>query len=228
MKKVINEELRICSCSIKDVTSEESTKIIFECYYEGFNLADLRIYYHPKTDIITLIEDTELFEEYKKVTESYLKLSPEDREGYKINNIALIKVLDTVLEKRVIIAEKKLKQELFKPVKELLGNQYIPSDDELGMIDMIYKNAYDYAMARVDLYNYAFIQGKRAERARRKKGLKKVEEMKPKELYNELEGMKVNEPERFNLLKAATTLNSEQLKKLLSAVENIQQVGVEA
>ena len=49
-----------------------------------------------------------------------------------------------------------------------------------------------------------------------------------KELYNELEEMKVNEPERFNLLKAATTLNSEQLKKLLSAVENIQQVGVEA
>jgi len=54
-----------------------------------------------------------------------------------------------------------------------------------------------------------------------------LEEMK-KELYNELEEMKVNEPERFNLLKAATTLNSEQLKKLLSAVENIQQVGVEA
>ena len=54
-----------------------------------------------------------------------------------------------------------------------------------------------------------------------------LEEMK-KELYNELEEMKINEPERYDFIKAASTLNGEQLKKLLSAVENIQQVGVEA
>ena len=49
-----------------------------------------------------------------------------------------------------------------------------------------------------------------------------------KELYNELEEMKINEPERYDFIKAASTLNDEQLKKLLLVVEDIQKVGVEA
>jgi hypothetical protein len=49
-----------------------------------------------------------------------------------------------------------------------------------------------------------------------------------KELYNELEEIKINEPERYDFIKAASTLNDEQLKILLLVVEDIQEVGVEA
>lgn len=52
--------------------------------------------------------------------------------------------------------------------------------------------------------------------------------MFPRELYEEVEEIRINEPERFNFLKEASTLNSEQLKKLLSAIEEFQKEGTKA
>jgi hypothetical protein len=232
--EIINENLGVYSCNVSDLTLEQ-TKHFLELWNDGSTIGSVTVFF-DNTGRIVLNKDHKKFEAYREITVDYLILPTDQRELLRDSMkakkaksiIEVLNVLDSALIYRHKITEDKAKVESFEPIKKILGHSYVPCDKELDMIDMIYTNSYDRYMARLDLYNYAFIQGKRAERARRKKGLKKVEEMKPKELYNELEGMKVNEPERFNFLKSATTLNSEQLKKLLSAVENIQQVGVEA
>lgn len=229
--EIINEKLGVYSCNILDLTLEQAYNFT-KLWDDGSSIETLTVFRNTNGELI-LNADHREFETFKKITVAYLMLPTDQRKELKKSMktksiIEVLNVLDSTLIYRHKIAEDKAKAESFEPIKKILRHSYVPCDKELDMINMIYTNSYDRYMARIELYNYAFIQGKRAERARRKKGLKKVEEMKPKELYNELEGMKVNEPERFNFLKSATTLNSEQLKKLLSAVENIQQVGVEA
>lgn len=58
--------------------------------------------------------------------------------------------------------------------------------------------------------------------------VKGSELMFPRELYEEVDEMRINEPERFDFLKAASTLTDKQLKKLLSAIEEFQKEGTKA
>lgn len=232
--EIINENLGVYSCNVSDLTLEQ-TKHFLELWNDGSTIGSVTVFF-DNTGRIVINKDHKKFEAYREIIVDYLILPTDQREllrdlakAKKAKSIIeVFNVLDSALIYRHKIAEDKAKVELFEPIKKILEHSYVPCDKELDMIDLIYTNSYDRYMARLDLYQYGFIQGKRAERARRKKGLEKVENMKPSELYNELERIKINEPERFNFLKAASTLNSEQLKELLSSAENIQQAGVEA
>lgn len=172
--QLINKELGIYSCSIEDATGEWYG-IYTDTWYEGFKLNDLKIYYNPKTDRITLIKDSKLFESYKKITESYLELNYADRENcYKESNTESIKGLFRVLDAALKHREKQKKEEQLniklKEIKGLLGKQYDTPYCLFEEITSIYDDRPEgsKSLSLIDVYNYGFIQGKRAERAKKK------------------------------------------------------------
>ena len=118
--QVINQEFRIYSCNIADIENDW-LEIRTGTWHEGFKLNELRIYYNPKTDRITLIKDNKLFDDYMKITESYLYLSESRRNEIKEIPLAeafrtIFAVLDAALECR---KKESVIDSLNKKVKEV-------------------------------------------------------------------------------------------------------------
>lgn len=168
--QVINEQLGIQSCDIEDLSEE--TKAEYAKNYENEKIETLTMIYNPTTDILTLNHNHKDFELFKLVAETYLDVSEEERRILRENipdSISeTIQMLDKVLKMRLRIHADEIALEINKMIdRQKIGpyvNQY-PIIEELRKIN---KNRDD-SLIEYAPFMFGYIQGIRAERARRKK-----------------------------------------------------------
>lgn len=70
--KVINEELKIASCRIEDLTMEQVTTFL-KIWNDDSPIGSLTVFYDQNSEYIVLNEDNENFSLYLDIAEEYLK-----------------------------------------------------------------------------------------------------------------------------------------------------------
>lgn len=172
--KVINKDLNLFSCNKEDVKNEWMD-IRTDTYHADYDIDALMIFYNPQTDKLMLVEDVEHFEKLKVAAEGYLTLNREQRNEFHNNHIPKnIVGFMNVLKEAIYIREKKIKKEAFNKkvqcIKKMLAKNCIPYD-LLDEIIAIYdsRDHGSNVFGLIDIYNHGLIQGKRFERAKRKK-----------------------------------------------------------
>lgn len=174
MMKIVNEELRIQSCGIEDLSEEK--KELFVKQFNGDSISTLTLFYDSDYDLVVLNHDNMDYDLYELVAVSYLEADSKKKKYIKEKSNDLLsetfQVLDGVIEyrKRLEIDQKA------KKLKKILGQQ--PMENYIEVLDMLE------ALKRIDerwqepgwrslfeynTYMYGYIQGIRAERNRRKK-----------------------------------------------------------
>lgn len=169
---IVNEELRVQSCSIEDLNQE--TKDLFVKQFNGDKVETLTLFYNLELDIIFLNNDHKDYDTYELIATTYLVVDDDKRklmkeEGKDFFN-ETFNILDIVVRRR----------EQLERDKEAIGLRKILANQVME----IYRSNLDMlrALRRVDEqhnndgffndYNpfvYGYIQGIRAERNRRKR-----------------------------------------------------------
>lgn len=172
--KTINEELRIYSCNKEDVENEWMN-IRTDTYHANYDINTLNIFYNPETDKLTLVEDTEYFESLKHITENYMTFSNEQRdEFHKVHIPKSMESFLNVLKATVDIREKRNSREKIQEKVQQLrkitshGNYSYDVFNEIACLYDSYDSGSKNSIALLAIYNYGVIQGKRAERAKKK------------------------------------------------------------
>lgn len=166
--RMIDEELRIASCCIADLTMEQVAHFL-KNWDEGTSIGTLTMFYDDKEDLIVLNRDCSSFRLYCDIACIYLKASEEDklriaeivREGDKESLALLDAVMDFRKNREIlrILDEQHIDHEY--GINLSLVNAIMNKYGSGGNLSIVLKSFY-----------YGFMQGKRAERARRKTGAK--------------------------------------------------------
>ena len=163
--EVINEEYRIASCRIYDLSGEQAAAMLKQ--FGGSPLSTLTVFYDPVEDMLVLNRDHKHYEQCRCLVELYLQSPGEAQEILESQNhgkhmAELIHVLNDC------ILTRHNNRELF-----ILGKQkgYEDYDLTYSLIQAIRKRHGEHGVPWLMymVYQYGMIQGKRAERERRKR-----------------------------------------------------------
>lgn len=162
MYKLINEKLGLESCNIGDLTGY-TVNCILKQWGDGVSLSELKIFYLPKRDTITLIRDNKNYNTYRELVEKYLSCGEDEREKVKsefLNDAReVIEVLDKVIECR------KNKKDIF-----LLKHQPTTEIERVfrySLMREITNSTEDHYFAMFRAFQYGVMQGKRLERSKK-------------------------------------------------------------
>ncbi len=159
--KMENEELQIASCSIADLT-EEQVQIFTEQWGDGSGIETLVLFYEKETGLLVLNRDNEKYEMYKEIAEAFLSISKSGRREFMEKAPDGMKetlhILDSCIRDRVLM------QDVFRAKKGII------LDDDMDVLGEIYSRCKDgeFAISLMHAFNYGIMQGKRAERLRKK------------------------------------------------------------
>ena len=161
--ELIDEKLKIYSCSIKNLTEDQKEQL--NSFLKSWNikevLQDITLFYDKDNDRIVLNSDHKLFEDYKNLIVEYMGISWNRR---KMQDETLPESLKTLFNILNYIWKTRRKEE----IKNILDQQDMPFD-AMQDIRNIYESDKEREFSIFNIYNYGFIQGKKAERARKKK-----------------------------------------------------------
>ena len=172
--KIVNEELRIQSCSIEDLSPE--VKDLFVKQFKGDRVETLTLFYEPTTDAVVINHDNNDYELYELIANTYLTVDTSRRKvlrkqaeeilgkGYE----ETLDLLDAVIRCREKLKYDKEAMEL----RKILGNQaiepYLSDLNILTALRIVDEQHNDGFFNDYNPFMYGYIQGIRAERARRK------------------------------------------------------------
>lgn len=167
MYEVINEELKLKSCSIGDLTMDVVSGMLKQ-WDDGSSISTLTLFYLPKTDTIVLNCDNKNYDTYREFAESYLTCDEQEREeirtkinsGEKKTMKEELRVLDNAIKHR------KNMEDLF-----LLKHQPTVEDDDMlniSLMNEIMKETEDHHFAMYKAFQYGVMQGKRLERRKKR------------------------------------------------------------
>ncbi len=169
--ELINKDLNMWSCSISDLTTEQVNYFLSQ-WPKGSNIDSLMIFYEPSEDKLVINEDMQRIEKYLYIIKAYMSLSHAEREEYrfylsdKLSNEASKNSIYEFLEvlDGAIIARK------IKNLSQILGKQSCQLDkvQEFKYIESKHKKESSNHWIMADAFNYGYMEGIRAERARRK------------------------------------------------------------
>jgi len=134
------------------------------------DIQTITMFYDPVNDEIILNSEHHNYDAILLLAEAYLEASPKKRERFKATNILPdeIKLLDEVIQTRSLKEEsEKFRQQYSKEFK-MIGSE-TAFWEHIDFIDDMRKFAKYPEIAGVDIFNRGYIQGKRAERASRRK-----------------------------------------------------------
>lgn len=154
--KVINEELKIASCKIADLTMEQVTAFL-KLWNDDSKIGSLTMFYDRSSEYLVLNEDNKDFSLYLDIVETYLETDYEGRK--RIRNEVPASMKETV---RVI--EEFRQYVLINTWIERAEHNSVPNDFEMRLLGHI-----DGACPLLTAYNLGVIRGKRIERAKRKR-----------------------------------------------------------
>lgn len=158
--EVINEELKIAACNIGDLTLR-MTQAILKNWPEGVPISDLTLFEDNISGYLVLNKEFSYYDLLLTTAEKYLVA---DREGRKEIRDAAPECFQSSLDVILRFAvNKKIGREISHA-----SRGYICTRDRRIIEDIIKREKSDYIMA-ITAFRYGVMQGKRAERAKRKK-----------------------------------------------------------
>ncbi len=157
--EVINEDLNIKACSIGDLTMQQVQHFLRQ-WKEGSNIGALTLFYELDTGAVVLNRDNKDYSLYYDITESYLAISENGRkelmEKAPESLRGTLKVLENCVKYRTIGKEISIARMNF------VHNADRPVLHEIA-------KERDVMTATILAFRYGVMQGKRAERDRRRK-----------------------------------------------------------
>lgn len=152
--KVINEELKIASCSVADLTMEQVTAFL-KLWNDDSKIGSLTMFYDQNSEYLVLNEDNKDFLLYLDIVEAYLQTDDEQRKALK-------KEAPPSMRETMRVIEGFRKRQFIQTwINRALRNNV--NDLEREMINSIEGPCSD-----LIAYRLGVIRGKRIERARRK------------------------------------------------------------
>ena len=166
MYEVIDKRLNIKACSTNDLTYDDIQSPL-KAFYGKRILNNMTVFCRSSTGEIIVNKDNQHFEDVLEVVTKYLGADDVKREEYKFilrSNFTkdIIDIVDIALEYRKKIDFIDMLDHNEVPI------EFIPTELCFSAINRFKWGLDDLSIA---LYKYGFIQGKRAERKRRKKAL---------------------------------------------------------
>lgn len=155
-----NEDLQIASCSIADLTIQQVNSFL-EQWNPGSSIGTLTLFYELKTGLLVLNRDNKYFEFYKTLAEKYMLASEAERRTLAEKAPESFKETFQILDS--CICHRKIDGEILK------AEQNIVASKDRTVLDEIRKR-YPPILAVLNAFCYGVMQGKRIERAKRKKG----------------------------------------------------------
>ena len=158
--QIVNEELNIAACSLSDLTIEQA-KHFLEQWEPGAKLNSLTLFFDRDTGLLVINKDNAKYDTYLELAEAYLVLDETEK-------VQKRKQAPKYLREEIYVLDNCVETRQFLQVKTAMEKTADACQ-------------YDYALRRircesageVDLlakaYSYGLIQGKRAERAKRRR-----------------------------------------------------------
>lgn len=172
MYKIIDEKLRLASYRLSDLTMQQVASFL-EQWEHGAQIGDLTLFYDKGKDLLVLNKDNKYFDSYLCLAEAFLKADRKKAQEV-VDKIPseCAKALEVLRNTK---CSRKIKEEL-----RINGKQDVVGYDGTYLSDVfneiIRKSAGIskpwFLMSQA--YTYGVIQGKREERARKKKQIRKV------------------------------------------------------
>ena len=158
--EVINETLKIAACGLADLTMDQVQGFLKQ-WGDGASIGTLTLFYDEKSGYVVLNRDNEYYKMYLDIAEGYLGASAEDWKKIEANTPEGMR--ETILVLKNSLIWRKVDKDIYQAKKNYIDESYRITIREI--IDR-----YDKAGAAYIIFRYGVICGKRAERARRKKG----------------------------------------------------------
>lgn len=156
----VNEELRIFSCSISDLTGEQAAHFL-QLWEDGATLGMLSLFYDLEEDALVLNRDNKEYPKYLEMAEFVLSADDKTLESFEKS------LPESTRETFYVIDNFKRQRKARQEVRIIEHQQpiyrYSPEGDVLRELCCI-RN--DWLLLSL-VYNYGFIQGKRIERRRK-------------------------------------------------------------
>lgn len=175
MFEVIDPVLKIEGCNLADLTIEEVNHFLGQ-WEQGATISSLTAFYKNDGTLV-LNKDNKNYQEILGFCKNYMTATEEEKQSIKEKMISfswgpeLIVLMNNCLKSRYIAEE-----------LNVIKFQYIRNQSELDVLMAVYKKyKQDPRFAMTLAYMYGKVQGKRKERARRKK---KTQDIKEKIIEN--------------------------------------------
>lgn len=174
MYTTINEELRIQSCSIEDLSQKEKDQ--FEKLFQGDSVTTLTAFYNLDTDTVVLNHDNTDFDFYLLLAETFLTENLKTRERL-LEQVPesckeTTKLLNEIANRRDRIKRKQEADEEARKIRKIIGNQtyelYMKHFDILEAFHRVDHHHKGF-LRDFNPFMYGYILGIRAERARRRR-----------------------------------------------------------
>lgn len=163
MFEIIDENLRLASCGIADLTIEQTNEFL-GYWEEGASIGSLTLFYDEKRNMVVLNKDNADYKYCLDITIEFMGLSEESREE-------LMEKAPKSTKETLNVLNNAIRKMEYQKEFDILRHQHIPTD-YINMVQYIqHKEKYD-CFALMFIFMYGLMCGKREERARRKAGVK--------------------------------------------------------
>ena len=154
--EVINEKLKVEACRIGDLTMDQVESFL-KLWGDGEKIETLTLF-SRRDGTIVLNRDNKNYPYYKDIVEAYLEFDEDTRKKMEVPEGAreTLRVLDRAIEQRKLIE-----------VLDMLKYSYI-GEVPREIIQSIFQKYDSGLIGLFQVFIYGVIEGKRAERARRK------------------------------------------------------------
>lgn len=160
MYEIVNEELKIKSCSLGDLTAEQ-VSCFLEQWEKGAAIGTLTMFYDTDGYLV-LNKDNKGYHSYLEIAEGYLTAADEEREQLRNNCPKSIQETMNVMER--FIKYNRVTTETHHALKNRIQNS--KNSDVLKYIDKAYTDYAAYVAFR-----YGVMEGKRIERRKKRQSV---------------------------------------------------------
>lgn len=156
---VVNEELKIATCQIKDLTLNQIRQIL-ERFGDDSEIGSLTLFLDEETGYIVINRDGILFEDIIKITEGYLVLNDEKRNLVRDEAPGSMRETMDILERT--LQYRRCKMDIFRA-----KHNFLPSNEEIALLNQLSRTENNVMAVVYAAFQYGVMQGKRAERAKK-------------------------------------------------------------
>ena len=161
MYEMINEELGIKACGLADLTADQVNHFL-GLWEDGAKIGSLTMFFENDTGNLVLNKDNEMYDTYRELAEEYMDALPEVRKELW-ENCPVLQMKESLEVMENCLKSRKTEKELFRAGKNL-----ITSKTSRMILNEIQKR-YSLPGAVCIAFRYGIMQGKRMERAKKKK-----------------------------------------------------------
>ena len=161
MYEMINEKLGIKACGLADLTADQVNHFL-GLWEDGAKIGSLTVFFENDTGNLVLNKDNDMYDTYRELAEEYMEELPEARKELW-ESCPLRQMKETLEVMENCLKSRKTEKELFRARKNC-----ITSKNSRIILNEIQRR-YNLPSAVCIAFRYGMMQGKRIERAKKKK-----------------------------------------------------------